>query len=445
MDTHIPSKDRTPSFWENNRLLIKSILLAALTLIMLIPAAFIRDLVYERQSRQQEVTDEVSSKWAASQTIKGPLVMVPYLAQEVRPDKSVINVKKFAFIMPDQLRIHSTVNTETRHRSIYEVLLYTTNLSLEADFKPADLLEAGILPQSVYENEVRLLMGVSDVRGLVEDIHGVLNNTELDMDAGMPANGFVHTGLSKPISWDRKEPLHVGLSLKLRGSTDLNFIPLGKNTKVTVSSPWKHPSFEGKFLPSESVKPTEQGFTADWNVLQVSSGIPTLLTDQPVNVDALGFGVRFIRPADGYAKTQRAVKYALLFIGLTFTVFFFMEILRRRQVHPLQYLLVGMALCVFYTLLLSFTEYIGFNFAYILSAAATASLIACYIWSVFKSPGIGFSFGGALALLYAYILVLIQLEDLALLFGSVGLFVVLAVIMYYSRKIDWYSLEKQKA
>lgn len=431
------------NFWDTNRMLIKSLLIGVLTLIMLIPAAFIRELVYERESRQQQVIDEVSGKWAWAQTLNGPVLAIPYLADEVQPNKTVLRVKKMAYLMPEQLNINGHVDPEQRHRSIYDVTLYHSRLEVAGTFNPAALEASGISAANLLPGEAQLLLGIDDVRGIEQDINLDLNGSTVVMDAGVPANDLIKSGLSKRINWDVTSPLHFRFTVLLKGSSALSFVPVGKTTKVNLASSWRHPSFEGKFLPSEQAQIGQSGFNSRWNVLQSSSGIPSVVTDQGIRPGDAAFGVKLIQPADGYGKTQRSVKYALLFISLTFTVFFFIEVLQKKQIHPLQYLLVGLALCVFYTLLLSFTEYIGFNYAYGISTTATISLIGLYVWGVFKSARIALSFSTALAALYAYIFVLIQLEDFALLFGSIGLFILLAVIMYYSRKIDWYGTLKQ--
>lgn len=430
------------SFWETNRTLIKSLLIGFLTLIMLIPASFIKDLVWEREERQQQVIAEVSNKWALSQTIKGPILAIPYWNNETQADKSILRVKRNMFIMPEQLNIKGKLNPEVRHRSIYDVTLYRSNINIDGSFKPVDVAALGIPVENIITNEIKILVGMDDVRGIEQDIKMNLNGTAAIMDAGIPANPHIEKGLSKTVDWDLTTNLTFGFNLQLKGSGDLQFIPVGKTTKVNISSPWMHPSFEGKFIPSESASIDQNGFNATWNVLQISSGIPSVLLDQNINLNESAFGVKLIQPTDGYAKTQRSVKYALLFISLTFTIFFFIEVLQKKSIHPLQYLLVGLALCVFYTLLLSFTEYAGFNLSYFIASLATITLIGLYVWGIFKSGKIAISFTAAIAALYGYIFVLIQLEDFALLFGSIGLFILLAVIMYYSRKIDWYGTLK---
>jgi inner membrane protein len=226
------------------------------------------------------------------------------------------------------------------------------------------------------------------------------------------------------------------LNLKLNGSEQLFFTPLGKQTAVTITSPWKDPAFEGKYLPSDK-NISDKGFTAKWNVLHYQREIPQSWTENKPSVSESVFGVKLLQATDSYGKTMRSVKYALLFIALTFCIYFFIELLKGKSVHPLQYILVGFALCIFYTLLLSVSEYLGFDYAYLISAVATVSLIALYTKSLFGQWGIAALFFLFLSMLYGFIYILIQLQDGALLFGSIGLFILLAIIMYYSRRIDW--------
>lgn len=441
----MPQMNVTPkiSFWENNKMFLKSLLIAGLTLLMLIPASFVCNLVYERESRQEEVINEVSSKWASAQTIKGPILMVPYWVNVTQADKSVQRFKKVIYVMPDQLLIDGKLNPEKRHRSIYDVTLYKSALKIQGAFRPLDLSALGIARESIIDQEIKLLVGIADVRGIEQDIQLNINGDTAVMEGGVPENDFLSKGLSRNVDWDMAQSLSFSFNLKLKGSGSLQFIPVGKTTKVNINSPWLHPKFDGKFIPAEEARIDKNGFDAHWNVLQISSGIPTVLLDQKISLDDNAFGVKLIEPINGYAKTQRAVKYAILFISLTFIIFFFIEVLQKRNIHPLQYLLVGLALIIFYTLLLSFTEYCGFNLSYCISTIATMTLIGLYVWGIFKSGKIAVSFSAALLTLYAYIFVLIQLEDLAFLFGSVGLFIILAIIMYYSRKIDWYASRKQ--
>jgi inner membrane protein len=430
------------SFLEKNRLMIKGFLIGFLILIMLIPAALIGELVRERHERQEQVVQEVSSKWADGQTVTGPVLIIPYHYTYKGADDKIVTLRKTAHFLPEALRINGTVLPELRQRSLYQVTLYRSHLRLEGAFSPLPLAALGIDPQTVIWSEARLLLGINDARGLEEEVSVQWNDTLLKLDAGMPENGALHQGLSSPVALNGAAGASFSVDLRLRGSENLYFTPVGKSTEVSLQSSWQHPAFDGKYLPDNTADITEKGFNAHWKILAVSRAYPQAWKENEVDLQAASFGVRLIQPADGYVKTERSVKYAILFIALTFIVFFFLEILQKRQVHPLQYLLVGFALCVFYTLLLSISEYTGFNTAYAIAAAATVSLIGLYVWGLFHSARTALGFTTALAGLYGYIYILIQLEDYALLFGSIGLFVILAILMYFSRKIDWYGVRQ---
>ncbi len=434
--------ENTTSFLDRNRLLIKGFLIGFLILLMLIPAALISNLVRERQERQAQVVEEVSSKWATAQTVTGPVLIVPYNYTYKGADEKLITQRKMLHLLPETLRISGDVSPEIRKRSLYQVMLYRSALKLDGAFAPAQLANLGVDSQNIIWSEARLLLGITDARGLEEEVSLQWPGGARKLEPGMPENGALQNGLSIPVAFDPAAGAVFSLSLKLRGSAELFFTPAGKSTEVSLRSPWRHPAFDGKYLPDTTAEIGKDGFAAHWKILSSSRAFPQVWKDNKVDIEASAFGVRLIQPADGYAKTERSVKYAILFIALTFIVFFFLEILQKRQVHPLQYLLVGFALCVFYTLLLSISEYTGFNTAYFIAALATVSLIGSYVWSVFRNGLTAIGFTAALGGLYGYIYILIQLEDYALLFGSIGLFVILAILMYASRKIDWYGAGK---
>lgn len=438
MPPHLP----VPSFYDRNRLLIKGLLIGFLILLMLIPAAMISNLVSERAGRQAEVISEVSSKWATAQTITGPVLIVPYNFTYKGANGQIVTVKKWAHFLPDDLKINGTVIPEVRRRTLYDVTLYRSELNLTGRFSPLPLGNLQLAPESMIWAEAKLLIGINDARGLQEEVALNWGDTQVRFEAGMPENNALKQGLSAPVALNAQSNIPFTIKLNLRGSENLSFTPVGRSTEVSIASTWPHPDFDGQYIPDVPATISEQGFKAHWKILQASRPYPQSWKDGTPDLHASSFGVHLIQPADGYAKTERSVKYAILFIGLTFIVFLFLEILQKRQIHPLQYLLVGFALCIFYTLLLSISEYLGFNIAYLIAAIATVSLIGCYTWNVFQSGKTAIGFTIALGGLYSYIYILIQLEDYALLFGSIGLFVILAIIMYFSRKIDWYGIGK---
>lgn len=443
-DPRPPRRQPKTDFWEANKLLIKGVTIGLLILIMLIPSAFITNLVQERAERQQEVIAEVSRKWAEPQTIVGPILMLPYNVYSTNSKGETVTTKNIAYFLPDKLDINGALKPENRHRSIYEVMLYRSDITLNGSFDILNLATLNIKPEDVTWKEARLVMGINDTRGLEDEVTVRWNNSNQKLEAGTPENNVLPAGLSTPVACNPEAPATFSINLKVKGSEYFYFTPVGKVTSVNIKSPWNNPAFDGKYLPSIVSDLSDKGFNATWKIRQASRSYPQAWTNSSQKFSESSFGVRLIQPTDSYAKTERSVKYALLFISLTFTVFFFIELLQKKQIHPLQYFLVGIALSVFYTLLLSFSEYIGFNKAYAIAASGTIILIGSYVWSIFRQTKIALGFTLALGSLYAYIFFLIQLQDYALLFGSVGLFVVVALAMYSSRKVDWYRVGKKQ-
>jgi inner membrane protein len=427
-------------FWTRNSLTFRAILVGFLILVLLIPAAFIGNLVHERAGRQKEVQAEVSSKWAGEQTITGPLVVVPYLEKVAGEDKKVVIIRKNAVFLPEKLLVNGKIDPQTRYRSIFKITVYDADISLEGDFPALPFSELRIAPGDLLLDEAVICFGLSDFKGIREQVIMDWGQERLPFNAGLPDDAPMPNGLMAPIHLDMARaatPTHFSMSLKLKGSEHLFFTPVGKTTEVHLNSPWANPSFDGEFLP-EKKSISGQGFTADWKVLHLNRNYPQAWKDGHFKIMESAFGPRLYQSSDGYAKTERSVKYALLFIMLTFLLYFFIEILQKKRVHPLQYVLVGMALCVFYLLLLSLSEYIGFNGAYAIAATAIIMMVTLYTRTVFRQWKVAVLFGAVLAFLYTVIFILIQLQDWALLFGSIGLFVVLALVMYFSRKLDWY-------
>jgi inner membrane protein len=433
------------SFWQRNAVLIKAIVVGFLILVLLIPNAFITDLVRERQQRQTEVITEVSSKWASAQTITGPFLLVPYKEMVTTEKGKTEAVRKLAYFLPDQLKVNGTLFPEIRHRSIFQIVLYKSDLQVSGVFQKPDMAALGIPAENVFWNEVSFCVGLTDNRGIAEALRLRVNEEETDMNAGVPENMLAASGVNAPMSVFTKQGMSqasFSLRLQLKGSERLYFTPVAKETDVQLSASFSNPSFDGKFLPVASSL-SDTGFKAHWNVLHFTRDIPQSWTNREVDVDKHEFGVQLLQGVDSYSKTMRTVKYALLFISLTFFLFFFIELLKKTSVHPLQYILVGFALSIFYTLLLSIGEYTGFNSAYLIATVATVGLITFYTRSVFGQWPVAIALFVFLTALYSFIYILIQLQDGALLFGSIGLFVLLAIVMYYSRKVDWYGTKKE--
>lgn len=433
------------SIFEKNKILIKGFFIGFLILLMLIPKFMVQGLVNERASLQKQATDEISKKWANAQTVVGPILVVPYRKYKVKSNQETIVTHHTAYILPEKLNVDGQVIPEEKKRSIYHVSLYRSHLTLSGRFSNDAISKLGIDSSDIDWSNCKLLVGISDARGLEDEVALDWNGKKHLMEPTLDRKQIFGAEMVSSIDYRAATSESFNIKLKVKGSTHLHFAPVGKTTSVELASKWEDPSFDGYYLPDTSSN--EKGFKARWNILQGSRSFPQYW-DANSNTASMkiydnSFGVKLIQPADHYIKTERSVKYAILIIGLTFVVFFFVEIMQKVRIHPLQYILVGIALIVFYTLLLSISEYTGFNIAYLIAAIATVTLIGSYVWSVVKKGKVAAGFTFSLAALYTYLFMLIQLEEYALISGSIGLFVILALIMFYSRRIDWYNTGKQ--
>ena len=427
-----------------NSILIKGMLVTALIGLMLIPGLFVSNLVTERKARQQDVVGEVGNKWAYHQTVTGPLLMLPFKSLQTNSDGQVIERIKMAYVLPNELKIDGRIDPIVKKRTLYNVNLYRSTLKLEGHFDRAAFDKLKIPPEDIMWQDARLVLHVDDMRGITDNVMLQWNSTKMPMEAEMLDNDLFSKGICAPITIADGAPMSFNIDLHLKGSEYLYFTPVGKNTAVTLESPWKNPAFDGQYLPETSAVKDGQ-FKANWKIPTLSHTYTQAWVGSNQKLDKAAFGVRLINTVDTYTKTERSVKYAILFVALTFTFFFFLEILLKKQIHAIQYILVGIALTVFYTLLLSISEYLGFNWAYLMASIATISLIGTYVWGIFKQGKTAAGFIATLTGLYVYIFVLIQSEDYSLLIGSIGLFVILAMLMFYSRKIDWYGATKATA
>jgi inner membrane protein len=425
----------------SNRILIKGAITAALIGIMMIPTVFISDLVRERQARNEDVVKEVDSRWAMSQTISGPYIFLPYKYTTTDGSGKPLVIVNHLLIIPEYKQVAGKINHEIRERSIYKVLLYRSSLSDQGNF----ILN---LPKEVNADQVqwsdaRICFSISDFKGIEEKLVVHFNGNDNELSPGLPGGigGADEKGLSAPVQLSAAElgkPLNYQMNIKIKGSEMLHFVPLSGNSHYTLESTWPNPSFDGSNLPSAR-KVTKDGFTAEWNFNKANLPFGTVLNDFKFDQSALAFGVSMVEPADQYAKTNRSIKYAILIIGLTFSLFFIIELMQRKPIHPVQYVLIGLALVIFYSLLLAISEFIAFDYAYLIASSGTIILIGLYAKSHFKSWKSSGIFTGVLTLLYGFIFVLIRLEDTALLVGSIGLFIILALTMYASKKVNWYG------
>ncbi|HUH35813.1 MAG TPA: cell envelope integrity protein CreD [Moheibacter sp.] len=420
--------------------------IALITILLLIPTSMIKGLIHEREMTQNHAIHEVSAKWGEQQTISGPFVSIPYYkyVKEVsRKDsiEKVIKIKEYLHILPSELKISGEINPEKRHRGIYEIVVYNSQLNIEGNFNAFDFSTLDIDPQNILFDKAEFVIGINDLRGIEEQVALSWNKDQISFNPGISSTDVVDSGINALVPLDAKDSTayHFNFNLDLKGSQLLYFTPVGKVTDIHVTSEWPNPSFNGAFLP-DNREVTDQGFTAHWNVLHLNRNYPQIWIGSQHAINHSSFGIDLLLPVDNYQKTYRSIHYAILFIVFTFMVFFFIEVINKVFIHPIQYILVGVALIVFYTLLLSISEHVNFNLAFLVSASATLLLIVGYVRAILKSGKLVLLISGILTVLYAFIFVIIQLQDYALLIGSMGIFIILTLVMYFSRKIDWYHL-----
>ncbi len=437
-----------------NSLFIKIALIFLITLVLAVGLTRIGFLVDERAGRRDSVVAEIAAATARDQTLVGPVLVIPYTrivktlkSSDKDTDKMTEVEKRFSdriYLLPAELDLQASLNTEQVRRSLYHAVVFGANIAVKGRFTTeGELLKPPGANELITLGEPRLIAGITDPRGILRAPVLTWAGRRLDFQPGtgedkMP-NGIQARigGLNLEGPWSAE----FAFSLDLRGTQAIGLAPVGDTTRITVHGNWPHPSFYGQFLP-ETREVTANGFSATWSTTRLATNMihqlnAALRSDR--GLDTL-LGVRFVDPADSYAQTDRAIKYGLLFIGLTFAAFFLFEVLKRLAIHPFQYSLTGAALVLFYLLLLSLSEHLDFGIAYAIATAGCVMLLGYYLVYVLGSVARGVSFGVLLTAVFGILYVLISLEDHALLAGSVTLFGCLALVMVLTRKVDWYQL-----
>ncbi|MFK8331443.1 cell envelope integrity protein CreD [Pseudomonas sp. BJa5] len=437
----------------NRTLSLKLGAIAVLIILLLIPLLMIGGLIDERQALRDSVVQDIAQSSSYSQQISGPVLVVPYrkterrwTLQEGRSIQETSQVSGHLYFLPETFALESGIDTELRSRGIYQARLFHAENHISGQFKlPA---RWGITEDfEDYRFEPAFLaVGISDIRGIEKGLQLQLNDRRLDFQAGTRLGWLgsgVHVVLG-PLDGKGETLLDYAFDLSLQGSGQLHVLPVGRSTGVSMAANWPHPSFIGNYLPA-SRKVDADGFSARWQTSFFSTNLEDALAQCVTNANcedfrSRAFGVSFVDPVDQYLKSERAIKYALLFIALTFAGFFLFEVLRNLSVHPIQYALVGAALALFYLLLLSLSEYLGFGPAYLLSAAACVLLIGFYLSHVLRSLWRALGFALGLVVLYGMLYGLLSAEDYALLMGALLLFGLLGVFMVLTRRLDWYGV-----
>ncbi|MGW8270298.1 MAG: cell envelope integrity protein CreD [Burkholderiales bacterium] len=435
-----------------------------LALLIQLPLAMIDGLTRERQARRDSVVADVARSAAEAQRLAGPVILVPYTqrSQQVttrtdesgrRQSVSRERVRKgWVAVLPETLAIDGALTLKTKRRGIYTARLYSGTLELRGRFViPSEHRVWRSGPEFEW-GRARLVVGLSDPRGLREGARVEWDGAPLALlpggseDAPVLTRGFhADLGPLAPPAPGASAQHRFRIRLALRGSQRLDIVPLGRATRVALASDWPHPSFTGRLLPEGDTRISTAGFAATWATTHFATNLSHALDaclqhKRCKEYENSAFGVAFIEPVDLYLTLERALKYGFLFVGLTFAAFFLFELLAGLAIHPIQYALVGIALAIFFLLLLSLSEHLAFGLSYALAALACVGLIGFYLRFVLHGAGRGLLFAAGLGGLYALLYAILRMEDHALLMGSTLLFALLAATMIGTRRVDWYRL-----
>lgn len=438
--------------WLEKSHLLRILLLCFLILLLQIPINMIENLIHERSSRHNDAIAEVSAKWGQKQSITGPMLIIPYQYREKTYKDGVLKYetprKRFATFLPARLSINGNIEHDIRSRGIFEVPLYQAKILLDGSFTKPDFTTWNINDKDILWKESKLVIGVSDARAIQKQAYIKWQDEKYPFEPGTHDNAVVDRGFHVPLTvpFDAKR-FNFSISLELNGSQSVRFAPVGKDTDIILHSDWPDPSFQGNWLPSKRTV-FENGFKANWNIPYLGRNFPQQWianNDNADKIDTAQVGVDFLTPVDNYRMSERSVKYESLFLLLTFATIWLFELICKLRVHPVQYLFIGAAMCLFYFLELSLSEHLGFFMAYVSACIAIVCMISSYAYVILKTGARASIVGGGISMLYVYLYVLLQEQSYALLIGSIGLFIVLASVMYLTRNIDWYAANENPA
>ncbi|GGB80413.1 cell envelope integrity protein CreD [Flavobacterium suaedae] len=441
------------SFFQSNT--AKIIMVGLLTLVLLIPLQYVKSLISERAHRQEGVINEINNQWGSDIYFCGPILKVPYTTYtetKVTDEKTKkVSISrtvhtKYAYFFPEKLNIDSNVETKPLHRNNYETTVFNSEMNLKGNFIQPDFTDAEIAEKDIqWEKATVVIRTNNNLKSIDGAINIKLNNKEYSFEPVYEENSrslltSLETKAIKSIDI-AKSITEFNMNISYKGSEELSIAPIGKVTQATVSSNWHTPSFGGNFIPGDK-KITDKGFTASWNISQLNRPFTQQSFGVLPTVRKYSFGVKFLIPVDEYQQNERATKYGFLVIGLTFLIFFLIQSFSKINIHIFQYTMIGLALIMFYTLLISITEHSSFQLAYIIAGVSVVVMIGLYSISILKGIKFPLFIAISLSALYTFIYVIIQLENYALLVGSIGLFLILGAVMFVSRKIDWNNTHK---
>ncbi|MFD1163862.1 cell envelope integrity protein CreD [Hwangdonia seohaensis] len=438
--------------WLKTSITARMLMVGFLVIILLIPLSYINSLINERAFRQADVVNEINDKWGNHVLVYGPILKLPYKTYK---ETTIYNKEsntystetqthiKYAYIFPESLNTKVSVDSKTLKRGNFESAVYTSKMNFSGNYIKPQLALKDIKDADIVWNKATIIIKTSNLKGIKNEMLISLNHSKYAFETNFnnTNNSYLNeleSAFIKKEDLPFEAPKNFEFDMTFNGSEQIEIIPIGKTTTMDMTSNWADPSFMGNYLPNDETKEiTKDGFKAHWKVLHINRAFSQLHLNNIPKLNQFAFGTKFMVMVDEYQKSERSAKYGFLVIGLTFLIFFLIQTLSKINIHPFQYLMIGLALTMFYTLLVSISEHSNFLKAYVIAGISVIALITLYSKSILKTFKFPLFIGLSLTALYTFIYVIIQLENYALLVGSIGLFLILAIVMFVSRKIDW--------
>ncbi len=420
-----------PSNLKSRYFAVKLAMISVVGFVFLLASLWLNSTINERKSLLHKAKEDIVLAWAGPQTLIGPLLIVPYT------DVQKKDVAGHMIFLPHQLDAKGVGSPEIRRRGIFDVLVYQAEISLNCQFLPLEKHEDD--NKTMHWHQAKIAICVDDVRGL-NTVTLKVNGHDVPVLAGSDEVNAKYPGVHAPVTLNENEPLSVTLNINMKGSDILSVLPIAKENKIALGANWPDPSFIGQFLPNTK-NVTKKDFQAHWS-------ISSLATSLPEHFDLKGFskatfskavGVRFLKTADHYQQAERTTKYSFLFVLYTFLVFFLYEVVKKTKIHIFQYCITACSLLCFSLLLTALAEHMSFELAYGLSSFAIISQIAFYAFGLIHKKSERMMFVGLLVSLYLYLFIVLRLEEVALLVGALGMFALITVAMFVTKKINWFE------
>jgi inner membrane protein len=445
-----PEKQAPTSIFQSTT--ARMIMVGFLSLFLLIPLEFVKNLINERSLRKQEVVTEVSNLWGKNVQFYGPMLKIPYKTiietevEDAKTKKTTIQRKlayDFVYFFPETLNNNSNVKKNTSlKRGIYNNVVFTANMNFDGNFAKLNCQKLGIKPEDIVWEKTVIVVKTTNLKSIKSDLKIKLNDQTLSFESKPSEENDIYGTLESDFFdynlLSKNENIDFSFNMSYNGSDSVEFVPVGKVTNVSIDSDWESPSFDGAFSKNDTTfRSTPKGFHADWKVLEINRPFSQQFTTKIPNLAEYSFGVTLLETVNEYQQNERVSKYGFLVIALTFLVFFMIQSISKIKIHIFQYSMIGLALIMFYTLLISITEHSSFALAYLIASVSVIAMIVLYSISILQNKKFPMFIGFSLIALYTFIFVIIQLENYALLVGSIGLFMILGAIMYFSRRIDW--------